>query len=125
MSIKSTFRMLLRALTNPHLLICCAVAWFFTNGWAYCALGIGTYFGIKQLTRIAMIYLGLLWMPGTPEKLITFGLAMIFLKWWFPNDERTLAAIRRKREALARKTREQYEKIKDWCKARRKHKGEN
>lgn len=124
-NLKEKLRPWVRALTNPHLLLCCACAWFITNGWAYCAFGIGTYLGLKWVTRIAMVYLGVLWMPGTPEKLFTFAIAILLMKWWFPDDERTLAAIHRKRETLQRKTREQYEKIKEWCKKHRKQKGEN
>ncbi len=106
----------LRALTNPHLILCVGAAWFCTNGWAYCAAGIGYSLHIGWLLRVAMVYLGILWMPGTPEKLFTFGIAMLFLKWWFPDDERTLAAIRRKRQKLLAKCREWWERIRCLCK---------
>ena len=69
---KDKLRPWLRALTNPHLLISLVIAWFITNGWAYCAVGIGWYLDIPALLRIGTVWLGLLWVPGTPEKLLTF-----------------------------------------------------
>ena len=98
----------IRALTNPHLLISLALAWFLTNGWAYCALGAGAYFDIGWLRRIGTLYIGLLWLPGTPEKLVTLALAMLLLRVFFPDDTRTLAAVRRKRMQLAERVRIRY-----------------
>ncbi len=111
----------IRALANPHLLLCVGAAWFCTNGWAYCAAGIGYYMDWNWLFRIGSVYLGILWMPGTPEKLFTFGLAILFLKWWFPNDEKTLAMIRGKLTLLKTKTREEWGKIKKFFHISRKN----
>ena len=43
---------------NPHLVICFLIAWIITNGWAYVALGVGTYYEYKWLAAIAATYLG-------------------------------------------------------------------
>lgn len=103
LNLKERLRPWLRAVTNPHLLISLALAWFLTNGWAYCALGAGAYFDIGWLRNIGTVYIGLLWLPGTPEKLVTFALAMLLLRLFFPEDTRTLAMVRRKRRQLAEK----------------------
>ena len=36
---------------------------------------------IPVLLRIGSVWLGLLWVPGTPEKLLTFGIAMGLHIW--------------------------------------------
>ena len=52
------------------------LAWLVTNGWAYILAAIGT----GWIRGIAATYLGLLWLPFTPEKLITIPLAIWFQK---------------------------------------------
>ena len=103
----------LKALTNPHMLICIAIAWFITNGWSYLALGLGWAFEINWLRNIGAVYLAILWAPGTPEKLITFGVAMLMLKLLFPKDVRTLALLRRKRKIVWLVTKMQFKAFKE------------
>ena len=102
-----------KALTNPHLLISVAIAWFITNGWSYCALGLGWLFEIGWLRNIGAVYLAILWAPGTPEKLITFGVAMVVLRVLFPQDTRTLAMLRRKRRLVMIITKMQFKAFKE------------
>ena len=104
-------RQWLKALTNPHLLISLGIAWFLTNGWAYCAAGIGWYLDIPLLLKIGSVWLGILWMPGTPEKLFTFAVAMGILRLLFPDDTRTLAMIRRKSRQLKAHTKLAWQKL--------------
>ena len=103
----------LRALLNPHMLISLGIAWFLTNGWSYCALGIGTYFHINWLRNAGMVWLGILWMPGTPEKLVTFSLAIVILRLLFPKDEKTLAVRHQKRVELVALTKKSYQKFRE------------
>ena len=112
----------LKALTNPHLLISVAVAWFITNGWSYCALGLGWFFEISWLRNIGAVYLAILWAPGTPEKLFTFGVAMVMLRVLFPKDTRTLAMLRRKRRLLLIITKMQFQHFKEKIAGRKKKK---
>ena len=56
-------------------LLCFVVAWMITNGWAYILLGIGLLFRADLLTGIATAYLGILWLPFTPEKIVTLAIA--------------------------------------------------
>ena len=112
----------LRALTNPHLLFCLAAAWFLTNGWSYCALGIGVFFSIDWLRNLASVYLGLLWVPGTPEKILTIALAIFLLRRWFPDDERTLSLLKHKSRELIEKTKFEWQSFRSWLKRNRKSK---
>ncbi len=110
----------LGALTNPRLLFCLAVGWFLTNGWAYCALGVGVYFETDWMRNVATVYLGLLWLPGTPEKIITVGIAIALLQLWFPSDTRTLALLKSKQKQLFASVKKQYARCRAWFAAKRK-----
>ncbi len=79
---------------NPRLLFCVFIAWIITNGWSYVLLGIGTYFKVEWMIAVAGAYLAFLWLPVSPEKVVTFAIAMALLRWLFPNDQKTLAVLR-------------------------------
>lgn len=106
-----------RFLLNPHLVICLALAWMLTNGWSYVLFALGTFFEINWMTVVAGAYLAFLWIPFTPEKLITFAIAIALLRWLFPADQRTLAVLRRwyekAKSAVRRKRAEHREKKKE------------
>ncbi len=57
------------------------IAWLITNGWSYILLGIGAY-------------LTFLWLPISPEKSVTFMIAIALLRFLFPKDEKTLAVLK-------------------------------
>lgn len=109
--LKTMLRPWLRALTNPHLLVSLGIAWFITNGWAYCAVGFGWYFDIQWMLRAGTVWLGILWMPGTPEKIVTFAVAIGILRLLFPDDTRTLAMIRRKNKQLIALTKQSFSRF--------------
>ena len=79
---------------NPHLVICFAIAWIITNGWAYASLVLGTRFGIKWLTVVAGAYIAVLYSPLCAEGIPTFIIAIGLMKLLFPKDEKTLRLIR-------------------------------
>ena len=85
---------IIRFITNPKLLLCLVLAWLITNGWAYITLAISTYFKIKWLMALSSGYLTFLWVPISPEKIVTVCIAMLLLRLLFPNDEKTLAVIK-------------------------------
>lgn len=91
---KKKLKTILFFITNPKLLLCLAIAWLITNGWAYILLGIGTFFKIKWMVAIASGYLAFLWLPVSPEKILTVIIAMVLLRLFFPNDSKTLAVIK-------------------------------
>ena len=108
---KRKLKSLFRALTNPHLLISLGIAWFITNGWSYVFFGVGLYLHIPWMYRIGAFWMGLLWIPGTPEKLVTFIIAIWLLKVLFPDDTRTLAMIRRKRRQVKEEVKLGYQRF--------------
>lgn len=110
---KKFFKTTIEFILNPKLLLCFGIAWILTNGWAYIALGIGTWLNINWLTAVAGTYLTFLWIPVTPEKLITIIIAMFLLKLLFPEDKKTLKRLHLMKELIKRKTRKAKEKLKN------------
>lgn len=99
---KKKLKKILQFIANPRLLLCVALAWFITNGWSYLLFGIGTYFEIGWMVGIASAYLAFLWLPISPEKVVTFAIAIALLRWLFPNDEKTLAVLKQFHEKAKR-----------------------
>lgn len=110
---KEKFSKLLDFLLNPHLLVCIGIAWLITNGWAYVALGIGTYYNMTALMSIAGVYLAILWSPFCVEGILTAVIAIFLLKRLFPEDKQTLKKLEDMCDELREKKRER--------KLRRKH----
>ena len=91
---KEKLKKILLFITNPRLLLCVGIAWMITNGRSYILFAVGTYFGITWMTAVGGAYLAFLWLPISPEKLVTFTIALALLRWWFPNDQKTLAVVK-------------------------------
>ena len=85
----------LQFIGNPRLLLCLALGWLITNGWSYIMFGIGTYLEINWMVAVSGAYLAFLWLPISPEKLVTFAIAIVLLRWLFPGDQKTLAVLHR------------------------------
>ena len=81
-------------IANPKLLLCFGIGWMITNGWSYIFLGVGAFYGNEWMTAVAGVYLAFLWVPGTPEKILTVAIAIGLLRLLFPKDERTLGVLR-------------------------------
>ena len=56
------------------------IAWMITNGWSYLLLALGLWLNIGWLSALAGTYIGLLWLPCTPEKIITVGITLWLCK---------------------------------------------
>lgn len=95
---------------NFRLLFCFALAWLITNGWSYIMLGLGTLLDVAWMVAVSGTYITILWLPISPEKIVTIALAMALLRFLFPKDEKTLSVLR----AF-------YEKIKSRKKKREKN----
>lgn len=91
---KHKLKKIVQFILNPRLLLCLLIAWIITNGWSYVLFGIGTYFKIEWMIAVGGAYLAFLWLPVSPEKVITITIAMALLRWLFPDDEKTLAVLR-------------------------------
>ena len=92
--ISGKLRKILRFLANPRLLLCIVIAWLITNGWSYILFGLGTYFNISWMTTVAGAYIAFLWLPVSPEKIVTFAISLVLLRLLFPNDQKTLAVLK-------------------------------
>ena len=82
---------------NPRLLLCFGIAWMITNGWSYVLFGLGTYFGIPWMVAVGGGYMAFLWIPATPEKIVTVAISIALLRFFFPNDEKTLGMLKKLR----------------------------
>lgn len=91
---KKTIKKILLFITNPRLLLCFAMAWMLTNGWSYVFFALGTWLDIGWMAAMGGAYLAFLWLPVSPEKLMTFTIAIVLLRWLFPEDKKTLAVLR-------------------------------
>ena len=90
---KEKVKKVLQFLLNPRFLLCFGIAWMITNGWSYILLGFGMFLKIEWMVWVSTTYLAFLWLPFTPEKLITVPIAIGLLKLFFPNDQNTLAVL--------------------------------
>ncbi len=94
--IKTTVEFIL----NPRLLLCFGIAWIITNGWAYITVAISAWLSLEWLGAIAGAYLAALWIPFTPEKIITVIIAIFLLKLLFPHDKKTLEKLHDMKERV-------------------------
>ena len=92
--LKQNLKKALQFIANPRLIICFMIGWLITNGWSYLLFGIGTYLEIPWMIAVSGAYLAFLWLPISPEKLVTFAIAIALLRWLFPNDQKTLAVLK-------------------------------
>ena len=91
---KEKVKKIIQFILNPRLLLCFVLAWMITNGWSYLMFGLGTYFKIHWMTALSGAYLAFLWLPVSPEKIVTFAISIALLRWLFPKDEKTLAVLK-------------------------------
>ena len=87
--LKNKIRLWIRLILNWRFLICFGLAWIITNGWAYILLGLGLTLKFGWMVGISSAYLAFLWLPVTPEKILTMSIALFFVKILFPahNEE--------------------------------------
>ena len=109
LNVKDKIKKLLGFLLNPRFLLCFGLAWMITNGWCYIFIGVGSYYDIEWMFYVGTTYLAFLWLPITPEKIITIPMAIGFLKLIFPRDKYTLGVLI-----------DMYQKAKDALKAQKR-----
>lgn len=105
--IKYWLKTAIEFILNPRLLLCFGLAWIITNGWAYITTAIAVWLKIDWLGAIAGAYLAALWIPFTPEKIITVIIAIFLLKLLFPHDKKTLEKLHDMKE----KAKEEVKKL--------------
>lgn len=104
---------------NPRLLLCVFIAWMITNGWSYLFAALGAAFGITWMTVAGAAYMSLLWLPFTPEKIITLFIAIGLMKLLFPKDTKTLGVLHDELNTLKAKLRESRDKRREKRAAKR------
>ncbi len=109
---KEILKKIIRFLANPRLILCWSIAWFITNGWSYLSFAAGTHFDIAWLTAFAGGYIAFLWLPVSPEKIITAAIALVLLRVLFPNDKKTLGILKKIRDDTKDKMRRKRKKRK-------------
>lgn len=83
------FKFLRHLVLNPRFLLCFGLAWLITNGWSYILFGLGMLFDISWMTAVAGAYMAALWLPFTPEKILTLAIAFGLRRLIFPKDKKT------------------------------------
>jgi hypothetical protein len=91
--VKEWILTLLQFLFNPRFLLCFGIAWMITNGWSYLLLILGSYFDIGWMMAVSGAYIAFLWLPVSPEKIVTVSIAIVLLKFLFPRDKKTLGVL--------------------------------
>lgn len=114
--IKKLLKKWIMVILNPKLLLCLFFAWMITNGWSYVFVALGTWLDITWMTVAGTAYMSLLWVPFTPEKIITVVLALFLMRMFFPNDKKTIAVLHDELEKLKashRKRKEKRQKLRE------------
>lgn len=117
-----TLKKWLMVILNPKLLLCLFIAWMITNGWSYVFTALGTALDITWMVVAGTAYMGLLWVPFTPEKILTVIIAIFLMRLLFPRDKKTIAVLREELKKLKeayRKSREKRQKLRALRKAKR------
>ena len=113
---KEKIKSVIRFIANPRLLLCLGIAWMITNGWSYVLLALGTLFQSSWMLAVSGSYLAFLWLPISPEKLVTLAIAIVLLRFLFPKDEQTLGKLKELHikvmlKTIKRKKRKEIRKI--------------
>ena len=85
-------KQLIRLLLNWRFLICFGIAWMITNGWSYVLFALGTVTGSAWMLAVSGAYLAFLWLPISPEKIVTCAIALILVRFLFPRHRDALRA---------------------------------
>ncbi len=102
-NLRRTARSWARFLLNPRLLVCLLIAWMITNGWSYVLFGLGMLMEINWMRIVGGAYMSFLWLPFTPEKIVTVLLTIALMRLLYPRDQKTLGVLRRKLRLIRRR----------------------
>lgn len=47
------------------------------------------------MVTVSGAYIAFLWLPISPEKIVTFAISITLLRWLFPEDRTTLAVLKK------------------------------
>lgn len=91
-SLWTRIKRLLILLLNWRFLICFGIAWMITNGWSYVLFAMGTVTGSAWMLAVSGAYLAFLWLPISPEKIVTCAIALVLVRFLFPKHQKALSA---------------------------------
>ena len=100
---KSALKKTLQFFFNPRFLLCFGLGWMITNGWSYVMMALGLFLQVDWMIWVSGAYLTFLWLPISPEKIVTVAIAVFLLKWLFPNDTKTLGVLLSLRDKVRQK----------------------
>ena len=79
---------------NWRILIIYVPIWFIMSGWTYLFIYLGTRHHVGWMLAAGTFWATVLWLPFTPEKLITIPLTMlVYVKWRGHSDEKLEAMV--------------------------------
>ena len=87
---KQKLKLWAKLIVNWRFLICFGIGWLITNGWSYILLGIGTFTKTAWMVTVATAYLAFLWLPISPEKVVTVAIACFLVRRLFPKHTQQL-----------------------------------
>ncbi|MGN1094772.1 MAG: hypothetical protein ACI4QR_00120, partial [Eubacteriales bacterium] len=62
------------------------------------------------MIAVASAYITFLWLPISPEKIVTVAISLFLLRLLFPNDKKTLKKIYELKDSIKEKKKEHKEK---------------
>ncbi len=92
-------RQLIKFFINWRFCICFLIAWMITNGWCYVFIVLGRMFHLNWMLGVGLGYLSFLWLPFTPEKVVTFAIAIVLSKIIFPKDKKLHSMLEERKQA--------------------------
>ena len=79
---------------NWRILIIYLPIWFIMSGWTYLFIYLGTRHHVGWMLAAGTFWATVLWLPITPEKLITIPLTLyLYIRWRGHSDERLEAMV--------------------------------
>lgn len=75
---------------NWRFLVCFGIAWMITNGWSYVMFSIGTLTHTTWMIAVGSAYLAFLWLPISPEKVVTVAISLFLVRRLFPKHNQML-----------------------------------
>ena len=92
---------------NWRILIIYLPIWFIMSGWTYLFIFLGTKYSVGWMLASGTFWATLLWLPITPEKLITIPITLlVYVKWVGHSDP--------KLEAMVAEAHKDWEATKAW-----------
>ena len=92
---------------NWRILIIYVPIWFIMSGWTYLFIFLGTKYSVGWMLAAGTFWATVLWLPFTPEKLITVPLTLfIYVKWVGHSDP--------KLEVMVAEAHKDWEATKRW-----------